>query len=404
MPVLKNIGYLATCRDEGKQQDIHPVREAAIVWQKDTIEWVGPEAELPSRYTGTETLDAGGRMVIPGLVDCHTHLVFGGWRPDEFVLRLQGKKYLEIAQSGGGILSTVRATRKATEQELFEKASRFLEAMAALGITTVECKSGYGLSLEEELKILRVYRRLAEEQPLHIVSTFLGAHTIPPEYEGKRGQYVDLVIREMIPAVANADLADFCDVFTEESAFTIGESRQILTAAKGAGLVPKLHADQLSPGRGAELAAELGAASADHLEKISGAGVEAMARAGVVAVMLPLASLYTQVRPLNGRKLADRGIDVAVATDFNPGSAPSYDLPLAMMLACNRGQLTPAEALKGATICAAKALRRDDSLGSIEKGKIADFAVVDAPDPDFWIYHFRPDQCDMTICSGEILH
>ena len=401
MPVLKNIGVLATCKDEGEQGEIHPIKNAAIAWQNDTISWVGSESDLPSEYEDEELFDADGKMVTPGLIDCHTHLAFGGWRPDEFAMRVQGKSYLEIAKAGGGILSTVKQTRKATEDELYEKASGFLKEMAKLGITTVECKSGYGLSVEDELKILRVYQRLDEDQPMHIIPTFLGAHTIPPEYKHNRKAYIDLVIKEMIPEVAEQELAEFCDIFAEESAFTIEESRRILTAARAAGLTSKLHADQLTSCGGAELAAEMEAASADHLEKISDAGIEAMAKAGVVGVTLPLASLYTQEEPLNCRKLVDGGVDVAVATDFNPGSAPSFDLPLAMMLTCNQGRLTPAEVLKGATIYAAKAIKRDNKLGSLEKGKSADFAIIDAHDPNFWMYHYKGANCEGSFIKGE---
>lgn len=401
MPVLKNIAYLATCKDKGGQKDIHPIKNAAIAWQNNSIKWVGREKDLPDGYADGKIYDAGGKMVIPGLVDCHTHLAFGGWRSDEFAMRVQGKSYLEIAESGGGILSTVQATRNASKEELYNRASAFLSEMSGLGVTAVECKSGYGLSLEEELKILGVYKRLAENQPLHIISTFLGAHTIPPEYKNDREGYIDLVIEEMIPAVAEEGLAEYCDIFTEESAFTVEESRRILVAAKAAGLTPKLHADQLTSCGGAELAAEVEAASADHLEKIADSGIRAMAEAGVVGVTLPLASLYTQEEPLDCRRLVEGGVEMAVATDFNPGSAPSYDLPLSMMLSCNQGRLSPAGALKGATIYAAKAIHRDFHIGSIEEGKSADFAVIEAPDPNFWMYHYRGAKCISSFIKGE---
>ena len=401
MPILKNISYLATCKDEGEQGDIHPIINAAVAWKDGTIQWVGAESEMPDKYADQESYNAEGKMVIPGLVDCHTHLAFGGWRPDEFAMRVGGESYLDIAKSGGGILSTVKATRTASEEELYQKAAGFLDQMVKLGITTVECKSGSGLSVEDELKTLRVYRQLAEEQPLEIVSTFLGAHTIPPEYKNDRRGYIDLLVKELIPTVAGEELAEFCDVFAEDSAFSIEESREILVAGQAAGLSPKLHADQLTSCGGAELAAEVEAASADHLEKISDTGIAAMAEAGVVGVTLPLASLYTQEEALNCRKLVEGGVEVAVATDFNPGSAPSYDLPLAMMLTCNQGRLTPTEVLKGATIYAAKAIHRNRETGSIEKGKRADLAVIDAPNPDFWMYHFRPNACEQVFVGGE---
>jgi len=401
MPVLNNIKYLATCRDEGNQKDIHPIREAAVVWKESEIVWVGKEQELPDKFADEEKHDAGNKMVVPGLIDCHTHLAFGGWRSDEYNMRLKGKSYRNIARAGGGILSTVRATRNTSEGELFDKAAAFLKQMTALGVTTVECKSGYGLNTEEELKILRVYKRLSEEQPVHIIPTFLGAHTIPAEFKNNRNDYINLIIDEMIPAVAEEGLADFCDIFVEDSAFSVNEAREILINARVAGLTPKLHADQLTCNGGAELAAELEAASADHLEKISERGIRALAKAGVIGVTLPLASLYIRQDPLNCRKLVDASVKVAVATDFNPGSAPSYDLPLAMMLACNMGNLTPAEALKGVTIYAARALGRDFSIGSIEAGKSADFGIIDVPDPDFWMYHYRPNCCESTYIKGK---
>ncbi len=406
MQILKNIGYLAQCRYKGSQSEIHSLTEAAIVWKGENIVWAGKEKDLPDEYINAEAdiYDARGKMVIPGLVDCHTHLTFGGWRPDEFEMRVKGESYLNIAKAGGGILSTVRATRQADEQSLFHKASGFLKEMIRLGVTTVECKSGYGLSLEEELKILRVYSRLSEEHPVHIVATFLGAHTFPPEFKEDREGYVDLVIEEMIPAVADEGLAEFCDIFVEDSAFTVEQARRILVAGQAAGLTPKLHADQLTSCGGAELAAEVEAVSADHLEKISEEGIAAMAEAGVVGVTLPLASLYTQEESLDCRKLVAGGVEVAVATDFNPGSAPSYDLPLAMMLACNQGRLTPAEALKGATIYAAKAIHRDRQLGSIEEGKSADFAVIDAPDPNYWMYHYRPNAAEQVFLRGKKIY
>ena len=401
MPVLKNIGFLATCRDKGDQGEVHPIRNAAVAWEERQIAWVGEEADLPERFADHTSFDADGKLVVPGLVDCHTHLVFGGWRSDEYSRRLKGESYLQIARSGGGILSTVRATRAAGEEELFEKASGFLDGMLKLGITTVECKSGYGLSLEDELKTLRVYQKLDTEKHQQVVSTFLGAHTIPPEFKDNREGYIRLIIDEMIPAVAADNLADFCDVFVEDTAFTVDEARRILVTGQAAGMVPKVHADQLTSCGGAELAAEVEAASADHLEQITDEGISAMSEAGVVGVHLPLAALYTQEAPLRCRKLIDGGVAVAVATDFNPGSAPSYDLPLAMMLACNLGGLTPAEALKGATLNAARAIRRDMHTGSIEVGKRADLAVIDAPDPDFWLYHYRPDSCMQTFVEGE---
>jgi imidazolonepropionase len=400
MKVLANIGQLATCRAEGGQGDIHAFSDAALVWNEGAIVWTGRESELPREYLGTERIDAGGRLVIPGLIDCHTHLAFGGWRADEFEQRIRGRTYLEIAQAGGGIASTVRQTRAATEQQLVDRAGQFLEAMLALGVTTVECKSGYGLDEETELKLLRAYRRLAREQPVRLVPTFLGAHMVPAEFKDNRSGYVDLLINRLIPAVAREELAACCDVFVEASAFSVNEARRILRAGQEAGLAAKLHADQLTSNGGAELAAELGALSADHLEHISEQGILAMARAGVVAVSLPLASLFLGQSPLPARRLIQAGVPVAVATDFNPGTAPSYHLPLALMLACTLQRMTPAESLKGATLYAARAVGRERLLGSLEPGKAADFALIDAPDVNHWLYHFRPSACILTTVGG----
>ncbi|HEY3012000.1 MAG TPA: imidazolonepropionase [Gemmatimonadales bacterium] len=402
MKVLANIGQLATCRAEGGQGEIHVIPDAALALEDSVIRWVGPERELPAEYRRAERIDAGGRLVIPGLVDCHTHLAFAGWRADEFEQRIRGRSYLEIARAGGGIASTVQQTRLATEDSLLERAGHFLEEMLTLGITTVECKSGYGLSEESELKLLRVYRRLAAEQPVRLVPTFLGAHLVPPEYRDNRPGYLDLLINRLIPRIAREGLATCCDVFVEESAFSVEEARHILRAGQRAGLAAKLHADQLTSAGGAELAAELGALSADHLECISERGIGALAAAGVVAVSLPLASLYLRQSPMPARRLIESRVAVAVATDFNPGSSPSYHLPLALTLACTLQGLTPAEALKGATIYAARALGLEDSVGSLEQGKAADFALIDAEDVNHWLYHFRPNACIMTVIGGTV--
>lgn len=401
MPTLTNIAILATCRAEGGQDAIHAIEDAALVWQDDAIRWVGPERALPDEYADEAAVDAGGRLVVPGLVDSHTHLAFGGWRAGEFEQRIRGASYREIARRGGGIRSTMRATRAASEDELFAQCVSFLDEMARLGVTTVEAKSGYGLNVADELKTLRVYRRLQETQPQTIVPTFLGAHTLPPEFDNDREGYLRLLIEELIPRVAEEGLAAFCDVFVEDTAFSIEEARRIFEAATQHGLRPKLHADQLTDTGGARLAAEVGAASADHLEHVSDDGIVALAERGVVAVSLPLATLYLNQPPLPARALIDAGVPVAVATDFNPGSAPSYHLPFAMTLACTMQRMTPAEVLKGATIYAARAIGRDNRVGSLEPGKQADFVVVDAPSVNHWLYHLRGNAAVATFIGGE---
>lgn len=403
MPVLHNIASLATCRADGGQAALHEIPQAALVWENDTIGWVGAEADLPAAFAGWERHDAGGALVVPGLIDCHTHLAFGGWRADEFALRILGKSYLEIARSGGGIASTMRKTRAMPEDDLLARAKGFLHEMARLGVTTVEGKSGYGLNVEDELKTLRVYQQLQTEQPLGLVATFLGAHVVPPAYKDRRGDYVRLLCEELIPMIAEAGLARFCDVFVEETAFSVAEARVILETGNRYGLRPKLHVDQLSDGGGAMLAAEVGAISADHLEHASPEGIAAMAEAGVVAVSLPLATLYLNQQPMPARRFIEAGVPVAVATDFNPGSAPSYHLPLALTLACTLQRMTPAEALKGATRYAAQALGLDAHTGSLEPGKQADFALLDAPSVNHWLYHFRANAVVQTFVRGRPL-
>ena len=406
MTILRNISILYRCQNGGSQADLFPLFNAAIVWDKDRIVWVGIEKDLPVEYQKerkNHMIDAEEGILMPGLIDCHTHLAFGGWRSDEFEMRLQGKSYLDIAKSGGGILSTVKKTREAGEDELYQKSLTHLEKMIASGVTTVECKSGYGLTLEDELKQLRVYKRLSNETPARIVSTFLGAHTIPPEYKKAREKYIDLLIHEMIPAVAEEGLARFCDIFVEESAFNIEEARRILEAGKAAGLKPKIHADQLTSCGGAELAAEVGAVSADHLEQVSENGIRLMSESGVVGVNLPIASLYTGQPYLNCRKLVDNGVRVAIATDFNPGSAPSFDLELAMMLTCNHGRLTPAECLKGVTVHAASALDCQDDIGSLEAGKKADFVLIESEDVNFWLYHYKGSGIKAVYIDGNFI-
>ena len=404
MPLLTNIGTLATCRLEGGQGEIHLIPRAALAWEGDRIRWVGPEQELPPALAGLPREDAGGRLVIPGLVDCHTHLAFGGWRADEFEQRILGASYLEIAARGGGIASTVRQTRAASTEHLLDRCRRDLAAMARRGVTAGEATSGYGLSLEDELRLLEIYARLATLGPQRIVPTLLAAHVVPPEYRDRREAYVRLVIEEIIPAVAGRGLARFCDVFVEEGAFPVAEARRIFAAGRAHGLAPKLHADQLSACGGAELAAEVGAASADHLERISEGGIRRLAEAGVVAVSLPFASLYLNVAPLPARRLIEAGVPVAVATDFNPGSAPSYHLPMALTLACTLQRMTPAEALKGATSVAAHAIGCQAEVGSLEPGKRADFAIIEAESVEQWLYHLRANACVRTVAAGVELH
>jgi len=400
MTLLHNIGQLATCPADATQQDAGLINNAALVFEADKIIWAGEEKQLPETFLQHDSIDCSQRLVIPGLVDCHTHLCFGGWRGDEFEMRLQGRSYQEIASAGGGIRSTVAATRSDTTKQLVEKSLHSLEGMLDLGITTVECKSGYGLEVDTELKQLQVYRRLDQQQPIDLIPTFLGAHMVPDEYQHRREDYVRLLCDVLIPAVSEQKLAQFCDIFVEEGAFSIDEAREILGTAEQAGLGLKVHADQLSPGGGAQLAAELGAVSAEHLEYADEEGIKALARAGTVAVSLPLASLYLRERYLPARQMLEAGVRVAVATDFNPGSAPSYHLPLAMTLACVNQQMTPQEVLMGATTVAARAIAAEQRIGSLLPGYAADIAIIDAPSVNHWLYHFRANACCGVVKSG----
>jgi len=401
MPILSDISWLAQCRKEGGQAGIQSIRDAAIVHRDGAIVWVGPAAELPTEFAAEPKESAGGHAVVPGLIDCHTHLLFGGWRADEFGERIAGKSYLDIAREGGGIRKTVRQTREASDGDLLSHGIAYLDAMRRLGVTTIEAKTGYGLSLEHELRVLRLYKQLNAQQPVEIVSTLLAAHIVPEPDKCNRECYISMIINELIPAVAKEGLAEFNDVFVEDTAFNREEARRILDAGMKHGLRPKLHVDQLHDGGGAALAAEVGAASADHLEYTGKEGIEALASSRTVAVTLPLASLYLNQPPMPARQFIRAGVPVAVATDFNPGSAPSHHLPLALMLACTMNRMTPAEALKGATLYAARAIGREKTIGSIEPGKHANFTVLDVPDVDHWLYHFRPDACTATYIKGK---
>ena len=398
MTVLDHIGQLATCPPDARDAGL--IDDAALAWDAGRVVWAGAAADLPGRFAEADRQSAGGRLVVPGLVDCHTHLAHAGDRADEFVERLRGTSYLDIARRGGGILKSVRATRAASAEELAEAAGGRLRAMIRQGVTTVEAKTGYGLTLEDELRVLRIYRALGAAGPARIVPTLLAAHAVPPEFAADRAGYVRLICEAMIPAAAAEGLADFVDVFVEEGAFTADEARTIFATAARHGLGAKLHADQLTDTGGAALAAEVGAASADHLECVSDEGVYRLAEAGVVAVSLPIATLVLGQEPLPARRLLDAGVRVAVATDFNPGSAPSASLGLALWLACTRQRMTPEEALRGATVEAARALRLGDGTGSLAPGSPADLAVFDAPTLATWLSGWRAEPAARTVVAG----
>lgn len=366
--------------------EVHRARAVGV--RDGSIAWFGPDADAGA-IDADEVVDLGGRLMTPGLVDPHTHIVFAGDRADEYARRAAGASYLEIAAAGGGIAHTMKSTRAASIDALVALARPRLDALLRCGVTTAEVKSGYGLTLDAELKMLDVVRRLDAEHPVDLVATFLGAHTVPPEYKSDRARYLDLVVDEMIPAVAAAGLAEFCDVFVEDGAFDLHEAERVLKAGLAHGLRPKVHADQLSPGGGAELAARLGAISADHLEHVSDDGIAQLAEAGTVAVLLPGAAMFLggDERP-PARALIDQGVRVALATDCNPGTCMTENLLLMLTLGMSRLGMSPREVLTAVTAHAAQAVGRADVAGTIAVGRPADLAVYDVPSHRHLPYRF----------------
>lgn len=383
------------------------LQDAAVACLNGQIVWVGPRGDVDQAVRtepGTRTLDAAGGTMLPGFVDAHTHLPFAGWREREFDERLRGATYSEIAARGGGILSTVRHTREASREDLTTTVRARLDRLLRLGTTTVEAKSGYGLEPEAELKQLHALRDAASGHPIDLVPTFLGAHTVPLEYREDRGAYVRLLIDTMLPQVADAGLAEYADVFVDVHAFSLDEARQVLEAARTHGLGVRLHADQLNDDGAAALAAELGAASADHLEFSSDAGIEALARAGTCGVLLPAATFFLMSdTPPPGRRLIDAGVPVVVATDFNPGSCPCDSMSAALWFACLGARLTVDEAITAATINAACALGRGKVVGTIEPGKRADLVVHDVPNRYHLAYRFGTPAIKHVIAGGEVI-
>jgi len=378
------------------------IEDGAMLVRGETIERAGTRAEIePLVGADCEVVDAGRRVVMPGFVDAHSHPVFAGNRADEFEMRAAGASYQEIAAAGGGIRSTVRRTRAASEDELLASALRREEWFLRAGTTTVEAKSGYGLDVENELKMLRVVRRLNVEGKVSYVPTFLGAHEVPDEYRARRDEYVELVVEEMLPRVASEHLAEFCDVFCEERVFTVGESRRVLEAARSFGLGLRVHADQLSRGGGAMLAAELKAKTADHLEHADAASVAALKAAGVQPVLLP-GSVYAlgSARYPQARAMIEAGLAVVLATDFNPGSSPTPSMTMILSLASTQMKLTPAEALTAATVNAAYSLNRGDEVGALETGKRADFVVHDCEDYRELAYFFGVEHARSVFVGG----
>jgi imidazolonepropionase len=381
------------------------IENAAVASRDGRFVFVGTEEELDAKLTlleGAETIDARGGTVTPGFVDAHTHLPFAGWRESEFDERLHGATYSEIAARGGGILSTVRETRAASREHLIQLTIERLDAMLALGTTITEAKSGYGLETEAELKQLEVLREAAKNHPVEVVPTFLGAHTVPAERKDNRAGYLTEIIETMLPRVVQSGLAEYADVFVDANAFSLEEAKRVLTAAGDAGLGLRVHADQLADDGGAALAASLGAASADHLEYSSAAGMDAMARAGTCGVLLPAATFFLRCeRHPPGRALIDAGVPVVVATDFNPGSCPSESMGAALWFACLQAGLTVDEALVAATLNAAYSLGRAETAGSIEVGKRADLVIHAIPNRYHLVYRFGVSRIRTVVAAGK---
>jgi imidazolonepropionase len=396
--VFFNIGELATATGSAAvcgcaQSSVRKLHRAWLLEEDGTILAVG-EGAAPD---ADEAIDCKNKLVTAGLVDCHTHLVFGGWREHELAMKLQGKTYLEILAAGGGILSTVRETRKASEDALYEKTRALMAEMLRHGTTALEIKSGYGLDLETERKQLRVVQRLKAENP-DIAATFLGAHAFPEGMDHEA--YVDLLCREMIPAIAKDGVAQFCDVFCDDGVFTAEQSERILNAGKRCGMIPKMHADEIKEIGGTQAAARVGAISCDHLSETGRAGMEALRDGGVIAVMLPATSFYLKKPYGDFRGMINAGVPVAVATDMNPGSTPNLSLPFAMTAACLYGRLTPEEVLCGATLNGAAAIGMADRLGTLEAGKQADLVVWDADNLDQLIYRYGTNRAAAIFKRG----
>jgi len=375
------------------------IPDGGMLIRDGRIELVGPSAEIENKSGDAEVIDASGKVVLPGFVDAHTHLVFAGNRLDDFERRARGDAYEQIAKAGGGIWSTVEKTRSATDAELLAQARRHAEWFLRCGTTTVESKSGYGLTLEDELKILRVMMRLNEETPLEIVPTFLGAHAVPRKMHAD--EYVDLVVNEMLPRVTSDSLAEFCDVFCERGYFEIEQSRRILNVAKKLGLKLRIHADQLSNSGAAKLAAELKAATADHLEKTDEQGIAALRSEGVQPVLLPgsVYALGSTCYP-RARDMIEAGLAVVIATDFNPGSSPTASMPMILSLACTHMKMSSAEAISASTINPAYSLGRGDRIGSLEPGKVANFSIFNCDDYRELAYWFGFPQTHSVYVKG----
>ncbi|MCM3790025.1 imidazolonepropionase [Domibacillus indicus] len=390
-----------------EMSEIGVIENGSVIVEGNQIRFVGSDREA-EKYVNTlsepvTVINAEGKILTPGLIDPHTHIVFAGSREKELEMRLKGAKYIDILKAGGGILSTTTDTRKASEEHLIEETLKRLNRFLQYGVTTIEAKSGYGLTVEDELKQLRVAKKLNKQHPIDLISTFMGAHAVPAEYKESPEEFVKLVVEEMLPQVAQEKLAEFCDVFCEEGVFTIEQSEYILQEGKKWGLIPKIHADEIVQFGGAELAAKIGAISADHLLRASENGIKQMAEQGVIAVLLPGTAFFLMAEPANARKMIELGVPVALSTDRNPGSSPTESLPFIMNLACLTMKMTPEEVLTACTINAAHAINRASEIGSIEVDKKADFVLFDAPNYQTLQYNYAVNLVDTVFKNGKVV-
>ena len=412
--IIENIDNLITLKGENKPRikdslkDVGIIKNGIIALNEDEIIYIG-QGELPENISidkDTIVLDGKGKTVTPGLIDAHTHLVHGGSRENELAMKLKGAGYLDILAAGGGIHSTVKSTREASFDELYNQANRSLNTMLSYGVTTIEAKSGYGIEdFETELKQLEVARKLDEDHPVDIISTFMGAHAIPETYKDDPEKFVDIIIDKMIPEVAEKALAKFCDVFCEEGVFTIDQSRRILLAGRKHGMEPKIHADEIKPLGGAELAAEINCISADHLIAASDEGISNMADKGTIANLLPGTSFNLQTGSFaRARKMVEGGVPIALSTDYNPGSCPTENLQLIMSFASLLLKMTPEEVITGVTINGACALGIEDKVGSLEVGKQGDLVMFNSPNLEYIIYHFGINHTNTVVKKGKIVY
>ncbi len=408
--IIQNAAQLVTCSGSEAKKGLQMgnlgiVENGAIVIEDGVITQVGKTDEVLKTVNvdGFQVIDALGKAVLPGFVDSHTHFVFGGDRSEEFSWRLKGVDYMEIMERGGGILSTVKATRNETEKVLYEKGFKCLTSMLSFGVTTVEGKSGYGLDTETELKQLRVMKKINEHHPMDVITTYMGAHAVPPEYKGQEGRMIEDIIKEVLPLVKKEGLAEFCDVFTEKNVFSIEQSRKLLMAAAVMGFKLKMHADEIVPLGGAELAAEVSAVSADHLLQVSEKGMKALADKNVVATLLPGTAFSLKASYAPARELINAGCAVALASDFNPGSCHTESIPLIIALATLYMGLTPEETVTALTLNGAAAINREKEIGSLDVGKKGDVVILKDPSYHFLSYHIGVNTVEQVIKNGRLV-